>query len=282
MNSEQVFVRLLAKDRALTIAGLVVLWALAWVYTATGAQTGMSPSEMTTLALFPHEQAADMANMAGDGMTIGVRPIAASAVTVFLLLTLMWWVMMVAMMSPSAAPTILLYARVYRHSHDKGRADDKLAPTVVFAAGYLLVWLAFSIMAAGLQWMIQPSGIISDMGSRSRWLSAFILMAAGLYQFTPLKSVCLTHCRSPAEFLSRHWRANSSGALRLGALHGAYCVGCCWVLMALLFVGGVMNLVWIAMLSALVLVEKLLPPGRWVGQAAGLVLIGWSIATVLV
>ena len=99
------------------------------------------------------------------------------------------------------------------------------------------------------------------MGSQSRWLSGAVLIAAGLYQLSPLKNVCLSHCRAPASFLSRHWRPHALGALRLGAMHGAYCVGCCWMLMALLFVGGVMNLVWIAALAVLVLVEKVMPPG---------------------
>ena len=190
--------------------------------------------------------------------------------------------MMIAMMAPSAAPTILLYARVHRHSIVQGQVQDKLAPTGAFTAGYLLIWLGFSILAATLHWMMESSGIVSNMGSRSQWLSAGVLIAAGAYQFSPLKAACLSHCRSPAEFLSRHWRPRALGALRLGAMHGAYCVGCCWALMTLLFVGGAMNLVWIAALSFLVLVEKLMPPGRWVGRGVGLVLIGWGIATMLV
>ena len=120
------------------------------------------------------------------------------------------------------------------------------------------------------------------MGSQSRWLSSAVLIAAGLYQLSPLKHACLSHCRAPASFLARHWRPHVSGALRLGALHGGFCVGCCWMLMALLFVGGVMNLGWIAALAVLVLVEKVLPAGRWVGRAAGAALISWGIATLLV
>ena len=121
-----------------------------------------------------------------------------------------------------------------------------------------------------------------EMGSQSRWLSATILIAAGLYQLSPLKHACLAHCRAPASFLSRHWRPHASGAVRLGAMHGAFCVGCCWMLMALLFVGGVMNLVWIAALAFLVLIEKLLPPGQWIGRVAGAALILWGVATLLV
>ena len=120
------------------------------------------------------------------------------------------------------------------------------------------------------------------MGSQSRWLSAVVLIAAGVYQLSPLKNACLSHCRAPAAFLSRHWSPGALGALRAGALHGAFCVGCCWMLMALLFVGGVMNLAWIAALAVLVLIEKLFPAGQWVGRAAGVALIVWGTATLLV
>jgi len=275
--------RLLARDRTLTLASLSVLWALAWLYILMGAGLGMSASELTSLTLFPHQQSTEMAQMAGAGMGGPPMKSASSAlITGWVLPTLMWWVMMIAMMAPSAAPTMLLYARVHRHSVGQKQTHDKLAPTGAFAAGYLLVWLGFSIAAATLHWALGSVGIISETGSRSRWLSAAILLAAGLYQFMPLKNACLVHCRSPAEFLSRHWRPKSSGALRLGVLHGAYCVGCCWVLMALLFVGGAMNLVWIAALSSIVFVEKVMPLGQWVRQCVGLVLIAWAIATALI
>ena len=120
------------------------------------------------------------------------------------------------------------------------------------------------------------------MGSQSRWLSGVVLITAGLYQLSPLKNICLAHCRTPTSFLSRHWRPHALGALRLGAMHGAYCVGCCWMLMALLFVGGVMNLTWIAALAILVLIEKVLPPGQWVGRGVGIALIVWGVATLLI
>ncbi|MDP3676452.1 MAG: DUF2182 domain-containing protein [Novosphingobium sp.] len=249
-----------------------------------GAGLGMSASEMTTLTLFPHQQSPALANMAGSGMgamAMRPQPVVASVLAGWVLPITMWWVMMIAMMAPSAAPTILLYARVHRHSIARGSAQERLAPTGAFAGGYLLIWLGFSILAATLHRMMESSGIISDMGSRSQWLSAGVLIAAGLYQFSPLKAACLSHCRSPAGFLSRHWRPHATGALRLGAMHGAFCVGCCWVLMALLFVGGAMNLVWIAALSLLVLVEKFVPPGRWVGRGVGLLLVGWGVATML-
>ena len=276
---------MIARDRAVTLGGLTVLCVLAWLYIVMGAGLGMSAREMTRLALFPHQQVAAMASMAGggmDAMSTAAKPVAASVLVGLVLPIAMWWVMMIAMMAPSAAPTILLYARVYRHSMAQGQVPDKLAPSGAFAAGYLFIWLGFSIMAAMLHWTMESSGIISEMGSRSQWLSAGVLIAAGAYQLSPAKSACLSHCRSPAEFLSRHWRPHALGALRLGAMHGSFCVGCCWMLMALLFVGGAMNLVWIAALSILVLVEKLLPPGQWVGRGAGLILIAWGVATILV
>jgi predicted metal-binding membrane protein len=135
-----------------------------------------------------------------------------------------------------------------------------------------------------LQLELERTGIVSAMamGARTRWLSATVLILAGAYQLSPLKRACLSHCRAPAAFLSHHWRPDPWNALRLGLRHGAYCVGCCWLLMAMLFVGGVMNLAWIAALSLLVLAEKVLPMGRWVGTIAGVMLVAWGMATLIV
>lgn len=188
-------------------------------------------------------------------------------------LVLMWWLMMVAMMLPSATPAILLYARVRRQR----RGDARIAASWIFTLGYLAVWLVFSIVAAALQTRIAGP----DMALRSAALGGAFLVAAGLYQLSPLKSSCLEQCRTPAEFLSRHWRPGPMGALRLGMLHGAYCVGCCWLLMALLFVGGVMNLMWVIALAVLVAIEKLAPFGAMVARFAGVALIAsgiWQIA----
>ena len=145
----------------------------------------------------------------------------------------MWWVMMIGMMIPAASPTILLYAHVHRHSNGAKSAP----PTAAFLAGYLACWLGFALIAAGLQVSLIPP---ISMALASRFAAAGLLIAAGLYQLSPLKDACLSRCRSPALFLSRHYRPGPSGAFRVGVLHGAYCVGCCWLLMALLFVGGVM------------------------------------------
>jgi len=187
-------------------------------------------------------------------------------------------------MTPSAAPRILLYARVVRHAQGRGQMEATAIPTAAFAAGYLLAWLGFSLLATGLHWVLDTLGLIHGMTmwSRSEALSATVLIAAGLYQLSPLKTVCLNHCRSPADFLSRHWRKGTAGALRMGLSHGAYCVGCCCFLMGLLFVGGVMNLLWIAGLTVLVLAEKLLPHGMWVARLSGLAFIGLGCLVWLV
>jgi predicted metal-binding membrane protein len=287
MVEAPVLERLLKRDRVITLAGLAALCALAWLYIAAGAGLGMSAWEMTTLALFPHQQAQDvMPGMSGmPGMDMGAtapRWMAWGFAT-WVLMIAMWWIMMIAMMTPSAAPTILLYARVHRHALAQGQVQDKLAPTGAFAVGYLLVWLGFAAAATTLQWALEGAGLVSAtvMGSWSRWLSGTVLITAGLYQLSPLKNICLTHCRTSTSFLSRHWRPGALGALRLGAMHGAYCVGCCWMLMALLFVGGVMNLAWIAALAILVLIEKALPLGQWIGRGVGVALVAWGVATLV-
>ncbi len=282
MSEAPAFERLLKRDRVITLAGLTALCALAWLYIVTGAGLGMSAWEMTSLALFPHQHAGEvMPSMPGMDM-VAMAPMWGFAT--WALMITMWWIMMIAMMTPSATPTILLYAHVHRHALAQGQIEDKVAPTGAFAAGYLLVWLGFAATAATLHWALERAGLVSTMmmGSQSRLLSSAVLITAGLYQLSPLKNICLAHCRTPTSFLSRHWRPHALGALRLGTMHGTYCVGCCWMLMALLFVGGVMNLTWIAALAILVLIEKALPPGQWVGRGVGIVLIGWGIATLVV
>ena len=267
----------LRRERAVVLSALAALTALAWLYIVRGAGMGMSGLEMTRLALFPHalpDPAAGMGAMPGMSM-----PPAATWATV----AGMWWVMMIAMMTPSAAPLVLLYARVLRH-HGLHGTGSAYAPSAFLVVGYLLVWLAFSAAAATLQVALQRAGLISDMllSSRSALLSAGVLLAAGVYQLSPLKHACLRHCRGPVEFLTRHWRPGVTGALSTGVRHGAWCLGCCWMLMALLFVGGIMNLVWVAVLALLVLAEKAAPAGPRLGGVVGGVLIAWGIATLVV
>ena len=274
--------RLLQRDTAITIGCLIVLWVLTWAYIAVGAGLGMSAWDMTTLGLWPQQEVA-VPMAPSSGMAAMPSMATTWSIGVWALVIGMWWTMMIAMMVPSAAPTILLHARVHRHAQAQGKKQETHAPVAAFVGGYFLVWLVFSIAATALQLLLQNAGFISamSMGSQVRWVSGATLVVTGLYQLSPLKKACLSHCRAPAQFLSRHWRPGVAGALRLGVMHGAYCVGCCWLLMALLFVGGAMNLVWIAALSLLVLAEKVVPAGAWVGRIAGAALIAWGAAILL-
>lgn len=249
----------LRRDRLVVVAGLVAVVVMAWGWLHAGAGMGMSAIEMTA-----------MAGMDGCLMQPAIWTPAYA-----LLMVSMWWVMMVAMMLPSAAPMLLLFARVNRKEKAGG---PPLAGTGIFAAGYLAAWGAFSAVAAGLQWRLESSRLLSPMlETTSVWLGAGILIAAGLWQLTPLKTVCLRHCRSPLGFLIGRWRAGRAGAFRMGLEHGAHCLGCCWFLMGLLFVGGIMNLYWIAGLAVFVLLEKTVPLGHWLGRLAGAGLVAWGV-----
>ena len=256
---------LLRRDRRIVGAGLLLICLLCWAWLLTGSGTGMSIAAMTSWQFPPPA-------MGGEGA-------GAWGASYWLLMLVMWWTMMVAMMVPSAAPTILLYARVYRHGQASGAGLSPTVPVAAFAGGYLLAWLLFSALATGLQFALEQSGLVHRMlmWSTTPVLSGAFLVVAGLYQFSPWKDRCLGHCRSPATFLSTHWRKTRAGALRMGVDHGLYCVGCCWSLMLLLFVGGVMNLVWIAGLAAIVLLEKLHRAGRWVARGAGLLMVAGGV-----
>jgi predicted metal-binding membrane protein len=189
-------------------------------------------------------------------------------------LFLMWSEMMVAMMIPSAAPMILTFALVQRKRREQERP---FVPTSLFLLGYLIVWTAFSALAAMAQWILHGKSLLSPMmTSNSPLFGGTLLIAAGIFQWTPLKNACLTHCRSPLSFLLTDWREGKFGALVMGLKHGAYCTGCCWFLMALLFVAGVMNLWWIAIIAVLVLVEKVVPRGFAIGKMAGVFLATWG------
>jgi predicted metal-binding membrane protein len=253
----------LRRDRMVLVAGLVAVLVIAWGWLVTGAGMQMSAVEMTA-----------MAGM--DGWLM--RPAAWTPAYAVLIFT-MWLVMMLAMMLPSAAPMLLLFARVNRK--DKG-AGAPMVPTAFFAGGYLLGWAGFCVVATALQWSLESARLLSPMMvTTNRWLGAGILIAAGLSQFTLLKAVCLRHCRSPLGFLLGSWQSGRLGALRMGLEHGAFCLGCCWFLMALLFFGGVMNLYWIAGLAVFVLLEKTIPLGRWLSRMAGVVLVAWGAALVI-
>ncbi len=202
-----------------------------------------------------------------DSMT-GVQP---WTPTEFGLRLAMWVVMMVAMMVPTAAPITLMYAAVARKA---AAQHNPVAPTFVFVTGYITMWAIFSLVATVAQHALDQAALLSPMmASNSRVFGAALLVAAGAYQFTPLKNACLTNCRAPAHFLSRYWHTGNFGAFRMGLRLGAYCVGCCWILMGLLFIGGVMNLLWIAAIAIFVLLEKTVPFGVASGRVAGVVMI---------
>jgi predicted metal-binding membrane protein len=199
---------------------------------------------------------------------------AALALTFF-----MWVVMMAGMMLPGAAPTILFYGAMVRKNAERGTV---LPAVWVFASGYLLVWTAFSLAAVLLQAALEHAALLTPhMASGSNRLNGALLVAAGVYQLTPLKDHCLSKCRNPVQFFMTHWRPGTSGALRMGITQGAYCLGCCWMLMLLLFVVGVMNLAWVALIAAFVFLEKLLPGGRLTSRLAGVALIGVGL-TILI
>lgn len=189
----------------------------------------------------------------------------------FWMMFLMWAVMMVGMMLPSVTPMVLIYAGVARKSAAQGMP---VAPTGAFVSGYIAIWLIFSLFATLAQWGLDQATLLSPMMvSNSVSLGAALLIAAGIYQWLPIKDKCLHHCRSPVHFITTHWRPGSIGAFKMGLSHGAFCLGCCWVLMALLFVGGVMNLLWIAAIALFVLLEKVLPFGDVSGRVMGLLMI---------
>jgi predicted metal-binding membrane protein len=242
------------RDRVIAVATVMLVAALAWVWLWREARR-MGAMPMDTMA------------MSMDGMA----PASPWASGALLLTFAMWTVMMVGMMLPSAAPTIALYGGLVR----RHRAAGSVLPSVwIFAAGYLAVWTGFSALATALHAGLASLRLLTPaMASASVWLTAALLILAGIYQWLPLKDVCLNKCRSPLQFLLFHWRAGAFGAFRMGAAHGAYCVGCCWALMLLLFAAGVMNLLWVAAIAGFVLIEKLLPGGRPIGRAAGLALV---------
>jgi predicted metal-binding membrane protein len=193
----------------------------------------------------------------------------------FILLFLMWIVMMIAMMTPSVSPLILIFAKVNR---ERRQQERPYVNTAYLLAGYFLIWTAFSLVATALQWLLQQVSMLNpEMKTTNKILGSVILIVTGIFQFTPLKQTCLTYCRTPLNFILNHWKDGKQGALKMGIANGIYCVGCCWMLMALLFVAGIMNLLWIAIIAVFVMVEKLYAHVKWLPYAAGAVLIVYGI-----
>ncbi len=248
---------ILSRDRVIVLSGLVAITALSWAYVYSLASDTQNMDVPTEMAM-PRMQA--------------------WGVTDFALTFVMWAVMMVAMMTPSAAPMILMFAGVNRR---RRKQQVSYVPTSVFLLGYLAVWVAFSVLAALAQWGLHAVSLLSPtMASTSPVLGGVLLLVAGIYQWTPLKHACLSKCRSPLGFVLNEWREGRWGAFLMGLKHGVYCTGCCWSLMALLFVAGVMNLLWVAAIAGFILLEKVAPGGQRLGKVAGVLLAGWGALLV--
>lgn len=254
----------IARDRRMVLAAVLALTALCWIYLAllAAGMEGMSDS-----------------GMSGQGMAMAMAPAVWTPAYAALMLV-MWVVMMAGMMLPSGLPMILTFATIGRRRRERGQTHTA---TSIFVAGYLIAWGGFSVAATAAQWGLEQAMLLSPMMvSTSPVFGGALLIAAGLYQFTPLKYACLRHCRSPVDFVLNRWRDGADGALRMGIEHGLYCLGCCWVAMALLFVFGAMNLLWIAALAILVLLEKVVPGGHRIAQGAGILMLAggaWMLAS---
>ncbi len=257
MNGSVSLEATLRHDRALVLAALLGIAALTWCYMIHEAR-GMTDTGVCELFGIA---------MCGPDM----KPWAPAVITP---LFLMWAEMMAAMMIPSAAPMILTFAMVNRRRREQERP---FVPTSLFVSGYLMVWCVFSLVAALAQWALHGASLLSPMmASTSPLLGGGLLIVTGVFQWTPFKHACLNHCRSPLQFLLNDWREERTGALWMGLKHGAYCTGCCWMLMTLLFVFGVMNLVWGAAITVLVLLEKAVPQGSHLGKVTGVFLAAWG------
>jgi predicted metal-binding membrane protein len=242
------------RERALVLGALGAIALLAWLYLLHHA-TAMPPG-------------GTMVMPSGDVMVMKMEHDSGD----FVLLALMWVVMMLGMMLPSVASTVLVHAAVSRRVAP-ARAGARNA---AFVGGYAIAWSAFALGAAGAQVALGQMALLSEeMRSSSPMFAAALLVAAGIWQLTPMKDLCLSKCRMPLQFVAEHWREGVAGALRMGISHGLYCIGCCGALMALLFVGGVMNLVWVGLIAAFVLIEKTTfqgtRSGRWISGAGLLV-----------
>jgi predicted metal-binding membrane protein len=242
----------LLRDRVAISLGLAAVTALSWVYL--------------------YRQLGPMEGMADLAMPAAFVPWTAAD---FALNTAIWWAMMPGMMLPSAAPMILMFATINRNKRGRGQP---FVPTMVFTSGYLIAWGLFGLSATLADWGLERAALISPLTGRLiPVLGAAVVTAAGIYQLTPLKSVCLTHCRSPFDFVLNHWRDGPAGALRMGLEHGLYCLGCCWFLMALLFAAGLMSLLWMAAITVFVWIEKLFPAGEWIARISGVAMLGFGI-----
>lgn len=261
----------LRRDRSIVLAALAAVTLLSWLYVLhLAGQMSMGGMDMTGFRM--------VVSAAGMMMKPGLE---SWSVNEFAFTLAMWTVMMTGMMIPSAAPIILLFARVGRQA----AVDRKpFASTSSFVSGYLFIWTAFAAIATTAQWALDRAALLTPAMALANVFGGAVLIGAGVYQWTTFKDQCLSHCQSPLVFIQRHggFPRKSSGAFKLGMLHGAYCTGCCWALMALLFAGGVMNVLWIAGLTLLVLVEKAFSTSRVVSRTAGILLVAGGAWLVFV
>jgi predicted metal-binding membrane protein len=253
---------LLNRDRRIIFAALALTTALAWGYMVHEARAMMRTGVCECM-----------------GMAMAGPDTREWSATQWLALFLMWAEMMIAMMLPSVAPMILTFASVNRSRREQERP---FVPTTFFALGYFILWSAFSLLATAAQWALHSASLLSPMMiATSPWIAGGLLIGAGVFQFTPWKHACLSHCANPLGFLLTQWREGKRGALIMGVRHGAFCLGCCWLLMLVLFAVGVMNVTWIALLTIYVLAEKLLGQNVWFGRIAGAALCGWGIVVIV-
>lgn len=265
----------LERGRLAVLIALVVLTLGAWAATVYQARTMAMPmgvvapaSPGATMDHMSGMPASGMTDMAGDGWSC-------DGAATFLVA---WAVMMAAMMFPAAAPMLLLFQRVHTQRRAGGGA---FVPTWVFVAGYLLVWTVAGTATYALVRLGSDLAGRLSAAERERWAAialGAVLLLAGLYQLTPLKRVCLDHCRSPLDFVMTHWREGRLGALRMGVVHGAYCLGCCWALFAVLVAAGVMSLAWMALLTLVVFAEKVLPLGPRAARVIGVAFLALGAA----
>ncbi|HEX5151708.1 MAG TPA: DUF2182 domain-containing protein [Parafilimonas sp.] len=243
------------RDRSIILIGLLLITLLSWLY-----------------IVYLYNQ---MVYMDMNALFFAMPMTPEWTYVDFILLFLMWLVMMIAMMTPSVTPLVLVFATINRQ---RKQQDHPFVNVVYLVAGYFLVWAAFSLVATVLQWSLQQVALLNpDMKTTSKILGGIILIATGIFQFTPLKQTCLRHCRSPLDFVLRHWKEGKTGALKMGMENGFYCLGCCWMIMILLFVTGIMNLLWVAIIAVFVLLERLLLQIKWIPYFAGAVLIFYGI-----
>ena len=268
----------LEKDNLIVYLSIFLIVIITGLYTIFGIGMPMSAIEMTKMSgIFSMSSSMEMnMNMGSNNMDMKNRWSISMAISMFL----MWWLMMIAMMTPSAAPTLLLF-----HSLKKIWSEGKkaLSYTYLFLFGYLIIWAIFSLIACIIHKFFDTSSItdVAMMQLKSVQFSGILLITAGVYQFTPLKNACLEKCRTPIDFLSSNNRKGAKGSFIMGAHHGLFCLGCCWALMALLFVGGVMNLFWITGLALYVLIEKIIIKAGWLDKIMGLILIFFGTSLLI-